>query len=183
MKKLCLRHARDHVTLSPSAAYRQATMRTFLTLFVAMILSLASGKSYLKDRVKDDSIYATCPVTLVNITDISTAVSLEFDNGQKLYFGSKDAVTAYVSNPKAYWLSPFEMPLEGMDGKVGVPNFMGETFYCPYSNEEMEIDMKTPRVVHRGGQNVYFCCFGCIATFWADPASAWTPSDDLAKSK
>ena len=73
---------------------RQATMRTFLTLFVAMILSLASGKSYLKDRVKDDSIYATCPVTLVNITDISTAVSLEFDNGQKLYFASMAAADA-----------------------------------------------------------------------------------------
>eukprot|EP00617_Octactis_speculum_P022892 CAMPEP_0185766638 /NCGR_PEP_ID=MMETSP1174-20130828/38553_1 /TAXON_ID=35687 /ORGANISM="Dictyocha speculum, Strain CCMP1381" /LENGTH=152 /DNA_ID=CAMNT_0028450417 /DNA_START=13 /DNA_END=471 /DNA_ORIENTATION=- len=152
-------------------------MRVFF-LLATLLLSQANG-SYLAD-VDTSGVFATCPVTLANITDLDASPVLEFDNGQKLYFSSEDAVIAYTTNPKAYWLSPFELPLDGMDGKVGVPNFMGETFYCPYSAEEMIIDMKTPRVVHRGGQNVYFCCFGCIASFWTDPASAWTPE---AKTK
>ena len=157
-------------------------MRTaFLLSFLSVLFSEAAGeRTYLKD-VNTTGLYATCPVTFVNITNLDQAHFLEFDNGQKLYFGSQDAVEAYKLNPKAYWLSPFELPLEGMDGKVGVPNFQGQTFYCPYSDEEMDIDMKTPRVVHRGGQNIYFCCFGCIATFWTDPATAWTPA--AVKSK
>mmetsp|Transcript_48952 Transcript_48952/g.98493 ORF Transcript_48952/g.98493 Transcript_48952/m.98493 type:complete len:155 (+) Transcript_48952:79-543(+) len=120
----------------------------------------------------DTAPWATCPVTLVNIT-IDKAATLDFENGQKLYFGSEDAALAYNTNPRAYWLSPWELPLPGSDGKVGIPNWMGEIFYCPYSNETMVIDMKTPRMIHRGGQNIYFCCYGCIASFWTDPSTAF----------
>ena len=56
---------------------------------------------------------------------------------QKLYFGSEEAVTAYSTNPRAYWLSPFELPMPGMDGKKGLPDMMGEEVHCPYSNETM----------------------------------------------
>ena len=39
------------------------------------------------------------------------------------------------------------------------------------SGENITVDMKTPRVVHRHGQSVYFCCFGCVTAFWMDPTS------------
>lgn len=54
-------------------------------------------------------------------------------------------------NAHAYWLSPFELPLQGMDGKVGLPDFTNSTFDCPISGEEMTIAMQAPRVMHRGG--------------------------------
>ena len=69
-----------------------------------------------------------------------------------------------------------------VEGLLTLPWILLQFTLSPYSGEEMVIDMKTPRVVHRGGQNVYFCCFGCVATFSADPASAWLPADDAASS-
>ena len=141
-------------------------MRTF---FVAVLSSSLAAVAADTDR-------AMCPVTGVNITDLETAPALTFSNGQQLYFGSEDALAAYKGNPRAYWLSPFETPLPGMDGKKGLPDLSGETRYCPYSNETMVIDMKTPRVVHRWGQNVYFCCFGCVSSFWTAPETAWDGS-------
>ena len=47
----------------------------------------------------------------------------------------------------------------------------GQAFKCPRSGENITVDMKTPRVVHRHGQSVYFCCFGCVTAFWMDPTS------------
>ena len=53
----------------------------------------------------------------------------------------------------------------------GLPDFRGQAFKCPRSGENITVDMKTPRVVHRHGQSVYFCCFGCVTAFWMDPTS------------
>ena len=107
---------------------RATRMKLSLIGFFFTVSAASAAKSYLKD-VNTTGLYATCPVLGVNITSLDEAPSLTFDNGQKLYFGSEEAVVAYQTNPKAYWLSPFEMPLEGMDGKMGLPNFSGETFY------------------------------------------------------
>ena len=41
------------------------------------------------------------------------------------------------------------------------------------SGEKLVVDMQTPRVVHKFGQPIYFCCWGCINHFWTDPASAF----------
>jgi YHS domain. len=40
---------------------------------------------------------------------------------------------------------------------------------CPGSGEELQVSMKTLRVVQKHGQAVYFCCNGCLTGFWAAP--------------
>ena len=77
-------------------------MKFLLLAFVAIIATVTGAPAE-----------AICPVLGINITDISSAPALTFDNGQKLYFASEDAVSAYTANPRAYWLSPFELPLPG----------------------------------------------------------------------
>jgi len=87
------------------------------------------------------------------------------------FFASAAAAAKYRAAPRDYWLGPHELPLPGFDGKRGLPDLRTTKARCPMSNETMVISMKTPRVVHRHGQNVYFCCFGCVAGFWTDPTS------------
>ena len=67
------------------------------------------------------------------------------------------------------------MPLPGMDGKRGLPDLRGKTLHCPESGEALVISMQTPRVLHKHGQAVYFCCFGCVTGFWADPKAVLVP--------
>ena len=100
---------------------------------------------------------ANCPVTGKAITITDSTPSVEFHNGQRLFFAEDAGAEAYLNSPRDYWLSPHEMPLKGIDGKRGLPDLRNETVHCPSSNETIVISMKTPRVVHRGGQNVYFC--------------------------
>lgn len=114
---------------------------------------------------------AVCPVTNVNITISPSTPTVDFHNGQKLYFGSKEAAAAYKASPKDFWLAPHEMPLDGADGMRGLPDLRHTVVRCPRSNESLTVDMQTPRVLHRHGQAVYFCCFGCVAAFWRDPVS------------
>jgi YHS domain-containing protein len=115
---------------------------------------------------------ANCPVTgdSIKITQLTPVVL--FENGQRLYFSSKSAAASYAISPRDYWLSPHEDPLAGVDGKRGLPDLRNETRHCPFTNESILISMQTPRVIHRHGQNVYFCCFGCVTSFWTDPKSA-----------
>ena len=115
---------------------------------------------------------ANCPVTGVAINITQSTPAVLFDNGQQLYFATTTAATLYARTPRNYWLSPHEKPLAGMDGKRGLPDLRNETRHCPFTNESMVISMQTPRVIHRHGQNVFFCCFGCVTSFWTDPASA-----------
>ena len=114
---------------------------------------------------------ANCPVTGRSIAINDGTPAVAFHNGQRLFFADAAAAKTYVDSPRDYWLAPHEMPLKGIDGKRGLPDFRNETMQCPSSNETMVISMRTPRVVHRGGQNVYFCCFGCVMGFWTDPNS------------
>jgi len=106
---------------------------------------------------------ALCPVTGANITIGNSTPAVEFKNGQKLYFSSKGAADNYRASPRDFWLSPHEVPAPTL------PQLTGETRNCPRSNESMVINMKTPRVLHRHGQAIYFCCFGCVEGFWTKP--------------
>ena len=115
---------------------------------------------------------ALCPVTGKNMTITADTPVVEFKNGQVLYFSSSEAAEKYRKQPRDYWLAPHDVPLPGYDGKRGLPDLRGEIRHCPYSNETMTIDMPTPRVIHKHGQNLYFCCYGCLTSFWTDPASA-----------
>ena len=114
---------------------------------------------------------AKCPVTGVDITISSDTPFVQFKYGQKLFFSSTDAGTTYVKSPRDYWLAPHDLPLPGMDGKRGLPDLRNQTLVCPSSGENITVSMQTPRVVHKHGQNVYFCCFGCVAGFWTNPES------------
>jgi hypothetical protein len=112
---------------------------------------------------------AFCPVTGKNITIDASTPSVAFKNGQKLYVATAAAAAAYAASPQDYWLAPTDKPLPGMDGMRGLPDLRGEVRHCPRSNESITIDMKTPRVLHKHGQAVYFCCFGCVTAFWSEP--------------
>jgi YHS domain-containing protein len=112
-------------------------------------------------------------VTGNNITVDGFSPSLDIANGQKLYFSSVLASEKYKKNPRDYWLGPNDQAtiLPGVDGKRGMPDFRGQIFYCPRTNETLNISMSTPRVLHKWGQSIFFCCFGCVTTFWTDPSS------------
>ena len=114
---------------------------------------------------------AKCPVTGANITIAVDTPSVAFKNGQHLYFSSADAAAKYHASPRDYWLAPHDLPLPGLDGKRGLPDLRNTTAKCPMSGETITISMSTPRVMHKYGQNVYFCCFGCVSGFWTNPAS------------
>ena len=136
-------------------------------LFVCLIVIVICNTFAVEEQYY--TLETKCPVLYTNITIGKTTDSVSIKGGQKLFFGSKDAATAYVLNPREYWLSPHDIP--DLDQAAGYPDVRGSTFICPCSGEKIVIDMKTPRVLHRNGQAVYFCCFGCVQRFWADPDS------------
>ena len=81
---------------------------------------------------------ANCPVTGKSIDISSDTPAVDIKNGQKLFFSSKDAASAYVKSPRDYWLAPHDMPLAGMDGKRGLPDLRNTTaqasFVCARFN-------------------------------------------------
>ena len=112
-----------------------------------------------------------CPVSGGMLNFSATTPALEFKQGQKLYFSSKDALSSFIAQPRDYWLAPHDMPLPGADGMRGLPDVRGEILHCPRSGEAMNVSMGTPRVMMKHGQAVYFCCHGCVTAFWRDPKS------------
>ena len=118
---------------------------------------------------------AFCPVTGAAINITAATPFLAFKNGQKLYFTTAKDAAQYRATPRDFWLAPTDMPLPGMDGMRGYPDFRGQIMHCPRSGEAMNISMQTPRVDHKHGQAVYFCCHGCVTAFWRDPTSLFAP--------
>jgi len=112
---------------------------------------------------------AICPVEGININITASTPAVDFVNGQKLYFGSAAAATAYRESPKSFWLAPFDVPLAMPDGARGLPDLRNTTLRCPNSGEAMLISMASVRIQHKHGQNLFFCCYGCIAMAWHDP--------------
>lgn len=76
------------------------------------------------------SSVAICPVTAANITIGASTPSVEFRNGQKLFFGSAAAAAAYKASPKDFWLAPHEAPLDGVDGMRGLPDLRHTVLQC-----------------------------------------------------
>jgi YHS domain-containing protein len=128
---------------------------------------------------KGDNATARCPVTGENVTRANSLIYLPFHGGQKLHFSTELARTAYMKNPYAFMLSPFELKANDAYG----PDMQGEEVTCPYSGEKFVIAMNTGmRMNHRYGQAVYFCCNGCLTHYAKDPSSAWdTPFLQSAK--
>ena len=148
-------------------------MRASIVVLIAACLAVAAHAecSNLGEPPLGPRNQAKCPVTGANITISATTPSVAFKNGQHLYFSSTKAAAAYHASPRDYWLAPHDLPLAGLDGKRGLPDLRNTTAKCPMSGETITITMSTPRVIHKHGQNVYFCCFGCVTGFWTNPAS------------
>jgi YHS domain-containing protein len=149
-------------------------------VFIALQAVIAFGSSGFTDGPPaGPNNIALCPVTGVNLTITDATPSLEFKNGQKLYFASEGAAAAYRKEPRAFWLSPFESPLPMPDGARGLPDLRGSTLHCPFSNESIHVGMKSVRLDHRHGQAIYFCCHYCLISFWEDPQSAFATSSKM----
>ena len=82
---------------------------------------------------------------------------------------TEKAAKQYKDTPRDFWLAPHDMPPPGMDGMRGLPDLRGQILHCPRSNEAINVSIKTPRVMQKGGQAVYFCCHGCVTAFWRSP--------------
>eukprot|EP00912_Choanoflagellata_sp_UC4_P001798 UC4_evm6s1151 len=70
---------------------------------------------------------AFCPVTGKLLTINSTTPSIQFKNGQRIYFESTDSAATYRKSPREFWLSPSDLPLNGLDGATGLPDIRNET--------------------------------------------------------
>lgn len=127
-----------------------------------------SVPSVLKDVQGYDGKDAIDPVLLTNFTiDLKKSTHLTVRGGQKIFFSSEESMAAYIVNPRVYWMSPFD----ALTSPKGAPDVRNSKMLCPSSGEEMIIDMQTPRIYMRNGQALYFCCWGCISTFWNNPQS------------
>mmetsp|Transcript_25613 Transcript_25613/g.49865 ORF Transcript_25613/g.49865 Transcript_25613/m.49865 type:complete len:340 (-) Transcript_25613:211-1230(-) len=133
--------------------------------------AVAPSASWSHGQPAGPSAKALCPVTGTSVNITSKTATVEFNNGQKLYFSSEEAAKEYRTSPRDFWLAPHDTPLSGVDGARGLPDLRGAHVQCPMSGENMTISMRTPRVDHKHGQAVYFCCHGCITAFWRDPES------------
>jgi len=122
------------------------------------------------------STWGFCPVTGENVTISESTASLTFNEGQKLYFSSQEAVDGYKNNPRAFMLSPWENPLAAPDAERGLPDMRGSTVNCPYSALPITVSMQSVRVTHRYGQALYFNCHMELTKFWTDPTTSFPAS-------
>ena len=139
----------------------------FTILFALLFHSIHSSSPY----IYGSTTTATCPVTLqsINITKTTPYVTFIKSN-QKLYFSSNEAATKYQNRPRQYWLSPFELPPPGKDGKRGLPDLHKQNVSCAVDGTDFLVNtMDSSRVMHLGGQCLYFCCGNCRTSFWREP--------------
>ena len=142
-------------------------LRLIAVLFLLVPLVLGSP-GILKDIQGYDGQLAVDPVLLSNITiDVKNSVHLAVHGGQKLFFETEGSRDAFKLNPRAYWMTPHDE----YSSPKGMPDVRDSKMLCPSSGEEMVIDMSTPRIIMRNGQALYFCCWGCLSSFWNDPNS------------
>ena len=128
-------------------------------------------------RVNGSTTTARCPVTgaLLQLDAPEPAFAVvEFVGGQRLFVKDEQAADKYRETPRAYWLSPFQLPPPGDDGKRGLPDMQGRNVSCAVTPEDWLIvnTMNSARVMHVGGQCVYFCCQACATTFWRQPGKS-----------
>ena len=139
-----------------------------LAVLLIFVTFASSVPGFFKDAQGYDGKEATDPVLLSKLTiDIEKSTHLTVHGGQKIFFASKESMAAFVASPRIYWMSPFD----ALQSPKGAPDVRNFTMLCPSSGEEMTIDMQTPRIYMRNGQALYFCCWGCLSTFWNDPQS------------
>lgn len=165
---------------APETAFWTAPETAFATgdslLLVGADMDDTVEESWLMSPPPGPSTWGYCPVTGENVTISESTASLTFNEGQKLYFSSQEAVDGYKNDPRAFMLSPWENPLTGLDGKRGLPDMRGSTVNCPYSALAIDVSMQTVRATHRYGQALYFNCHMEFTKFWTDPVTSFPGS-------
>ena len=102
--------------------------------------------------------------------DDANSAYVKFIGGQRLYFSSERAASMYRHRPRRFWLAPNDLPLKGEDGYRGLPDMHNQTVRCAVSNTSFVVkQMDSPRMMHKGGQFVFFCCNNCWMSFWKSP--------------
>lgn len=135
------------------------------------ILLICTSTSLSKPHIFGSTKTFICPVTglLYNITHSTPHVTFHGSN-QKLYFSTDENVKKYQNHPRMYWLDPFTLPPPGRDGKRGLPDMHGKNVSCAVDTTYFIVKtMSSSRVMHIGGQCIYFCCQACRVSFWRDP--------------
>ena len=144
-------------------------LRAYLTLLTLTTLLTTTLST---PRQPGSKTMAQCPVTHATINITSTTPTVTFiKSNQKLYFATEEAADAYRESPRAYWLDPYDLPPAGQDGKRGLPDMHGANVSCAVDGTMFLINtMESSRVMHVGGQCLYFCCNDCKISYWRDPA-------------
>ena len=87
-----------------------------------------------------------------------------FESGQKIFVASEDAAAALKARMAEYFLQGADLPLAEYHG--GLPEMRNHTVMDPCSGGAVSVDLHTPRVQFRHGQNLYAADYRCINTFW-----------------
>ena len=118
-------------------------------LVLSLLLTVVVTNS--KPHVYGPVNKAVCPVTGQNLTISASTPFVTFvKSSQKLYFVSKEAAEAYRQRPRAYWLSPFELPPAGKDGKRGLPDMHNQSIACAVDASMFQVQsMSSSRVMVR----------------------------------
>ena len=139
----------------------------FIYLAVAIVVVCAEEDKHVFGKKN----IAFCPVTNTKLhldTNAHTIVELQY--GQKIYVINQAAASMYRNEPRKYFMSPFDKPLEGTDGYRGLPDQHNTTVSCPITNTSFTVkQMSSPRIMMKHGQFIYFCCMDCMMKFFIAP--------------
>ena len=136
---------------------------------ISILLPVLGSPS--KPHVFGSTTTFICPVSRLQLNITATTPFVQFQgSNQRLYFSSLENVKKYQNHPREYWLDPFTLPPPGRDGKRGVPDMYGKNVSCAVDTTTFIVNpMSSSRVMHVGGQCIYFCCQACQVSFWRDP--------------
>ena len=149
-----------------------------LLIFLKVLARVCLADKHLYGSQTD----AFCPVTGKRL-DLHSAAYVEMKYGQKIYLKNEEAANKYLAHPRKYWMSGFDLPLRGRDGERGLPDRHNQTVHCPVTNTTFKVkQMESPRLMHKGGQFIYFCCYDCLVTFWREPANYIVGADPSANA-
>ena len=123
---------------------------------------------------------AFCPVTgqKLKIDAKTVAVTFRagpggFESGQKIFVASEDAAVALKARMAEYFLQGADLPLAEYHG--GLPEMRNHTVMDPCSGGAVSVDLHTPRVQFRHGQNLYAADYRCINNFWVAMTHSGVP--------
>ena len=159
---------------TPHLPHTTAAATVIVAAAAVILISAAGSAAADKPREWGSTTLAYCPVTGTRLNTSTAKHWVQFTGGQRLYVADASAADAYRAHPRAYWLDPFELPPAGRDGKRGLPDMQGRNVSCAVTPDDTFLvdTMGSARIMHKGGQCVYFCCNACRTTFWREPGKS-----------